>query len=395
MYKTSFAHHPDFDDIVRLYKERYGVDLSHMRMKWSKHPVYNNVSRSYDFDDDETGGSWVDNGTVRINPKMGPVLKRFGIDGMTQAEFRRRIIAHELAHDVWFKQNRKAKVKMLIRDSLAKARGENFTTPYLKTVPDRKIDEETFAEYMSDQLNKKAAAYTAGFLSKCAEYGVDGLALLKTAGPSLRDKASAGVPGARQKLEEQRRQKSIQAQKERENPWMAKITSRAAENRQAQLLRQRSLSRMAPEQRSQFLKDERNMAGSALRTRFGAASAALPFVAPSAPFLSSALTEGIGEAIASGSEGRTTPEALARGVGAGGLAYGVGKGVESLGRHVVAPAYRWAAPPASRRSSRPDPPSRSRRSRQSARSSGSSSSARRTCAAASPSPASRPSRAHR
>lgn len=100
MNKTSFAHHPDFDDIVRLYNERYGVDLSHMRMKWSKHPVYNDGRRSYDFDDDEAGGSWVNDGTVRINPKMGPVMKRFGIDGMTQAEFRRRIIAHELAHEI-------------------------------------------------------------------------------------------------------------------------------------------------------------------------------------------------------------------------------------------------------------------------------------------------------
>lgn len=160
MQKRSFAHHKDFDDIVRLYRDRYGIDLSHMGMKWSKHPVYNDGRRSYDFDDDETGGSWVDDGTVRINPKMGPVMKRFGVEGMTQAEFRRRLIAHELAHEVWFKQNRKVKVKKLIQDVLAKAREENFTTPYLKTVPDRKMDEETFAEYMSDQLNKKAESYS-------------------------------------------------------------------------------------------------------------------------------------------------------------------------------------------------------------------------------------------
>jgi len=157
------AKSSDFDKIVQIYRDRYGVDLSHMRMKWSKHPVYIDGSRSYDFDDDETGGSWVDDGTVRINPNMGPVMKRFGIDGMTQAEFRRRLIAHELAHEVWHNQSRKAKVKRLIRGSLAKAREENFTTPYLDTyppdTPKKKFDSELFAEYMSDQLNKKAQAY--------------------------------------------------------------------------------------------------------------------------------------------------------------------------------------------------------------------------------------------
>lgn len=152
------AKSPDFDRIIRAYRDRYGVDLSHMRMRWSKHPVYKDGRRSYDFADDETGGSWVNDGTIRINPNMGPVMNRFGIEGMTQAEFRRRLIAHELAHEVWFKQNRKAKVKNLIKDVLAKAREENFTTPYLKTVPERKMDEETFAEYMSDQLNKQGSA---------------------------------------------------------------------------------------------------------------------------------------------------------------------------------------------------------------------------------------------
>lgn len=153
--------HREFDRIVQAYRDRYGVDLSRMRMKWSKHPVYTNGERSYDLDDDETGGSWVNDGTVRINPKMGPVMKRFGIEGMTQAEFRRRIIAHELAHEVWHNQAHKKRIKKLIRDSLRQAREENFTTPYLDTypadTPKRKFDSELFAEYMSDQLNKRGS----------------------------------------------------------------------------------------------------------------------------------------------------------------------------------------------------------------------------------------------
>ena len=152
MIKRSYARHPDFDKVVKAYRDRYGIDLSHMRMRWSKHPVYIDGRRSYDFGDDETGGSWRNDSSIAINPDMKSVMERFGITGQTQAEFRRRIIAHELAHEVWHKK----KAKELIRVMLEKAKEDNFTTPYLQTVPDRKMDEETFAEYMSDQLNKKA-----------------------------------------------------------------------------------------------------------------------------------------------------------------------------------------------------------------------------------------------
>ena len=148
------AKSPEFDAIVKAYKDRYGVDLSHMTMHWSKHPVYTNGERSYDFADDETGGSWVNDSTVRINPNMGPVMKRFGITGMTQREFKKRLISHELAHEIWRKQHDEK--NDLINKMLTQAKSENFTTPYLPTVPKHKLDEETFAEYMSDQLNKKA-----------------------------------------------------------------------------------------------------------------------------------------------------------------------------------------------------------------------------------------------
>ena len=153
------ARYPDFDAIVKAYRDLYGIDLSRMKMKWSKHPVYNNGKRSYELTDDETGGSWVNDGTVRINPKMGPVLKRFGIDGMTQAEFRRRIIAHELAHEVWHNQAHKKRIKKLIHDSLKQARKEKFTTPYLDTyspdTPRKKFDSELFAEYMSKRVSDR------------------------------------------------------------------------------------------------------------------------------------------------------------------------------------------------------------------------------------------------
>ena len=149
----------DFDDIVRAYKDRYGIDLSHMRMKSSKHPVYNNGKRSYELDDDETAGSWVNDGTIRINPNMRSVMDRFKVDGRVK-DFRKGIIAHELAHEVWHNQAKQERIKKLICQSLAQAKKDNFTTKYLDTYPEdtpkKKFDSELFAEWMSHQLNKQA-----------------------------------------------------------------------------------------------------------------------------------------------------------------------------------------------------------------------------------------------
>lgn len=51
------SRNPDFDKIVQAYRDRYGVDLSYMRMKWSKHPVDIKGRRYYRLDDDETGAA--------------------------------------------------------------------------------------------------------------------------------------------------------------------------------------------------------------------------------------------------------------------------------------------------------------------------------------------------
>ena len=188
----------------------------------------------------------------------------------------------------------------------------------------------------------KSAAYKAGFTSKCAEYGVDGSALMKTAGPSLRDRAAASVPGAKGMLDAQKRNAAVRAQAEKANPWTVNTNSRAGENRQARLMRQRTLSSMAPEQRSRFLQDERNAIGNAIRTRMGLASAAAGFGGMG--LAGGAAMEGTGEALASKAEGRSMAASLGRGAVAGGASYGLGKGVEAVGRRVIAPAYRWAAP---------------------------------------------------
>lgn len=152
MNKESEAHHPDFYRIVKKLKNDYGIDLSHMRMEWSKHPRYVNGKRSYDFADDETVGSHGADSVVYINPNLRPVMKRFGISGKV-ADLRRRAIAHELAHEIQaaYSDAYNPEFEKRMTDE---AKKKGFRTLYTDTVPKRIFDRELFAEYMAHLLNK-------------------------------------------------------------------------------------------------------------------------------------------------------------------------------------------------------------------------------------------------
>lgn len=82
-----------------------------------------------------------------MNPDMPSVMRRYGVGGDVTA-FTRTIIAHELAHELWNNVIDEA-FKQSILD---KARRENFSTVYLKTVRPSKLREETFCEYMANAV---------------------------------------------------------------------------------------------------------------------------------------------------------------------------------------------------------------------------------------------------
>lgn len=154
--KKADARSPDFDHVVKEFKDRYGIDLSHVKMRWSKHPRYNNGKISHEFKDDETGGSHGhvgDESVVWINPNMRPVMNRFGVSGKVK-DFRRWLMAHELAHEIDSTMKKNDFVGKVLRE----AKEKNYTSAYLKTVPERKFDKELFAEYMAHLLSKPADA---------------------------------------------------------------------------------------------------------------------------------------------------------------------------------------------------------------------------------------------
>lgn len=140
----------NFDKIVKRYMDRYGIDLSNIKYYEDTIPQNNRGEYTREFSPEEAGGDWHKDHSIRINPELRKVVKHWNLD-MTPKQFADIIVAHELSHDV--EHNRKHKA--FVRKMLEEARHQNFTTPYLKTVPDAKMDSEMFCEYMAHLLNQK------------------------------------------------------------------------------------------------------------------------------------------------------------------------------------------------------------------------------------------------
>jgi len=137
-----------FLDIISKYNELFGLDLSYMDVELSEHPKYNDGSISTEIADDEFGGSWTKNKIIYINCNPDKVIEHWNLS-MSIDEFLYWIIAHELAHEIYFNLMEKSEIDYIIK--LAKQ--ENFTTEYLKIVKPEKIDEEIFAEYLAYLIN--------------------------------------------------------------------------------------------------------------------------------------------------------------------------------------------------------------------------------------------------
>ena len=129
MDKNGDIYEEDIDFVLKRYKDLFGFDLSYMRFKVDSQPVHIDGSPCYELDPDECGGDCTKLGWIRLNPDMLSVMRRYGVDGDVQ-EFTRTIIAHELAHELW----NNVVSEDFKRAVLDKARRENFSTVYLKTV---------------------------------------------------------------------------------------------------------------------------------------------------------------------------------------------------------------------------------------------------------------------
>lgn len=146
-YKVSPEKKDLIKRIIEAYKDKYDTDLSYMKFEDSPVAYFNNGKKVGDDFNLPFGGSWTKKKKIYLNENMDEPMKAFDIKE-DKATFTSRIIAHELAHEIY---NRKSNKKL--RDFIiSNADKEGFTTPYLKTVSPDKLTEETFAEYMANQL---------------------------------------------------------------------------------------------------------------------------------------------------------------------------------------------------------------------------------------------------
>ena len=149
-------------EIVDAIKNKFGIDLGYMHMVPSTTAVYNNGKPNKDIPLNQFGGSWTKNKKIYVNPDLKPVMDYYGISDISEDDFRRKIISHELGHEIY----RNKSDKRLKKEILEKAK--NLKTKYLDTVSKDKYKEELFAEYIADIIagNKKVASYNPAFLKK-------------------------------------------------------------------------------------------------------------------------------------------------------------------------------------------------------------------------------------
>lgn len=149
-YKVSPEKRAIIKRVIDAYKKKFNADLSYMKFEDSPVAYYNNGKRVGDEFNLPFGGSWTKKKKIYLNEKMDAPMKAFNITE-SKDRFMSRIIAHELAHEIYRNKSDKK-----LRDTIASnAAIEGFITPYLKTVSPDKLAEETFAEYVADQLVNK------------------------------------------------------------------------------------------------------------------------------------------------------------------------------------------------------------------------------------------------
>lgn len=142
---------PEKEAIIRqvlsAYKKKHGIDMSDVKFIEDPTPRFNNGKKVPKELNIVPGGSWTKNKKIYLAPDMQAAMATYGVKE-DKTEFLKRIIAHELGHEVW--HNHADDVfKKKIAEQIAK---KKFTTNYLKATPEDKKDYEAFAEYLADTL---------------------------------------------------------------------------------------------------------------------------------------------------------------------------------------------------------------------------------------------------
>lgn len=138
--------------VLSAYKKKYGIDMSDIKFIEDPIPRFNNGKKVPKKAGIVPGGSWTKSKRVYLAPDMQPAMDIYGVDE-DKTKFLKRIIAHELGHEVWYRHADDG-FKRRVKEMISRYK---FSTPYLESVPANKKDEEGFAEYMASQILKEAS----------------------------------------------------------------------------------------------------------------------------------------------------------------------------------------------------------------------------------------------
>jgi len=138
----------NFEYVISKYKELYKYDLSYMKLEISSQPVYSNGKPCHELKQEEYGGCWTKLEKIYINPNIKDVMNYYKVKNLILRDFNILIIAHELAHEIYnnvcddrFKYDINKKIKK-----------EKFHTVYLDHVKENKMEEESFCEYLANEI---------------------------------------------------------------------------------------------------------------------------------------------------------------------------------------------------------------------------------------------------
>jgi len=141
----------DFEKIKGILQKMFNADLSGMRLKVSNQPVFNNGRINAKMNPLDYAGCHTTKGFIQVatKPHLEKVIQRYNVRDTPVSSFRRHMIAHELAHEVYNKHMTKAQ-KEQYRKKL-----QSFRTVYTDTVPKDKLDQEKFCEFVAAEVIKQ------------------------------------------------------------------------------------------------------------------------------------------------------------------------------------------------------------------------------------------------
>ena len=135
---------------IKLKFKKQGWDISYMKLRISNKCINTNGKIINTMNPNSCAGSWTTSKIIYLgdDDHLIKVQNYYNVS-INLNKFKRLIIAHELAHEVWTNILTNQEKDQFIQLT------SNFTTPYIDSLDPNysKLNEEKFCEYIASRLN--------------------------------------------------------------------------------------------------------------------------------------------------------------------------------------------------------------------------------------------------